>query len=145
MKKDEQMYFDKKGTIVILVLLAISFCINIFFITYTCYKNSSASDKPIVGTYCTSNGPSGNGIYFCFERDGNYVIYKQFNVIENGTYKKENNNIYLLKKSGNDKSQYIIYNDNDSIHYVDSSNNVTYFSRIGDIPTYINVQKSDTK
>lgn len=38
------------------------------------------------GTYSTGNAPVRDSLYLVLQADGNYTVYKQFNILEQGTF-----------------------------------------------------------
>ncbi len=130
---------NKKGIVALLIIL-ITFA---GVISYNSYKNMP---KSVVGTYCAGDQKSEDAKYIALQNDGGYIIYEQFNLIEKGSYKKEHENIFSLTPENKDEiMQWIIYNERDLIYYINSLDSPAVFSRISDIPTYINLQDFDLK
>lgn len=134
----EVVNMGKKNSIVLVLvivltvsLLANGILLGIIFDT---------SEKSIVGTYCTNGGKVPDGKYIVFEPNGDYVIYKQFELIEKGRYTAAENHIYTLKQaeSGGEPCN-AVFNNSDVI-YFSSDNKVETLSKISDVPTYINLQ-----
>lgn len=135
----EEYVMSKKSKYVILIILIL--CAGV--ISYNSYKNMP---KDVAGTYCSGDEKSGNAKYIALDKDGGYVIYEQFNFIEKGSYKKEYENMFSLKaETEGEATQWIIYNERDLIHYINSPDSPSLFVRISDIPTYINLQDFDLK
>lgn len=128
---------SKKSRYVVLIILIV--CAGV--ISYSSYKSTP---KNVVGTYCAGDEQSGDAKYIALNREGGYVIYEQFNLIEKGSYKKEYENMFSLKtETEGEVKQWIIYNERDLIHYINSPGSPILFVRISDIPTYINLQDFD--
>lgn len=116
-------------------MLAILLFISLFYNI----KLKSKLDKiltisNIKGTYQNENilDPE----YFVFS-EGEFYRYKQFQLLDKGTYEKIYDNVYILKSSHID--EYIVYS-NEKFHFYDrDKNHIMLYSKISNIPTFINV------
>lgn len=89
---------------------------------------------PVVGTFTTD--VMGEGLYFTFESDGYFYHFRQFELVEKGTYEVDGE-VITLKGSGTDK--YIIYVNNMLYYFDIEKNNVSSYIRLSNIPTFINL------
>ena len=129
----------KKLTIVIPLIL--SFCLNVVLLALVLHERRDS----IVGTYCTGEGFSDNDKYIVFQKDSSYMIYRQFEIIEEGKYSAvdiNNANIFTLISNDNAFRHFIAYYQPNAVSLFENDNNVVSFTRISDIPTFINLQNS---
>lgn len=127
----------KKLTIVIPLIL--SFCLNVVLLALVLHERRDS----IVGTYCTGEGFSDNDKYIVFQKDSSYMIYRQFEIIEEGKYSAvdiNNANIFTLISNDNAFRHFIAYYQPNAVCLFENDNNVVSFTRISDIPTFINLQ-----
>ncbi|MCI6353229.1 MAG: hypothetical protein MR837_07415 [Firmicutes bacterium] len=119
-----------KKSSVLLVLLVISLGINLFFLVAWAKK---AQEIPLTGTFSSGNKNSiGGEVYFAVTSDGEYTLYQQFQLLENGHCELVGN---------------MLYSDSQAVGYYDLKNTVVLFmdkatyilSRTDTIPTYVNV------
>lgn len=124
--------------IIIIIPLILSFCLNVVLLVMVLHKHTDS----IVGTYCTGEGFSENDKYIVFQQDSSYMIYSQFNVIEEGKYNALDTDANIFSLISNDKASehLIVYNQPDGICLVEDSNNIINFTRISKTPTFINLQ-----
>lgn len=123
---------------IIIITLILSFCLNVVLLVMVLHKRTDS----IVGTYCTGEGFSENDKYIVFQQDSSYMIYSQFNVIEEGKYNALDTDANIFSLISNDKASehLIVYNQPDGICLVEDSNNIINFTRISKTPTFINLQ-----
>lgn len=127
-----KLYILKNSiTIVLFILLLVSIFYNIKL------KNQLdgfITIRNIRGTYQNENVLDPE--YFVFS-DGEFYRYKQFQLLDNGTYENIYDNVYIMKSDNID--EYIIYS-NDKFHFYDRKNDfVTKYTKISNVPTYINI------
>lgn len=92
--------------------------------------------RNIEGTYIMQTQDMHNSEYFVFLR-GKFYRYKQFEVLDEGTYENIYDSVYILKSDNID--EYIIYS-NGKFHFYDRKrNNVLIYSKIDNHALFINV------
>lgn len=132
-------FTSKNSKILVLtILLLISAFYNI--------KLKNELDKFLIkgnikGTYGTENGNQQDPEYeyFVFVK-GNFYRYKQFEMLDEGTYENIYDNIYILKSDNTD--EYIIYS-NEKFHFYDRKrSDVLAYSKISRAPTFVNVKRN---
>lgn len=128
------MNIKSKNTILIIILL-ILVCSNLVSLSLILPKNDTKSP---IGTYCTGNGISENDRYLVLQKDGSYVLYKQFELIEKGNYWSNDSSIYSLIPESDSLEHSIVYN-TDTIYFFDSYRGVIIYTKIDSVPTYINL------
>ena len=100
--------------------------------------------KPVVGTYCTENS-MGGGIYVAVYSDNNFLIYRQFERLVEGSFRvDEFGDIVAVTFTGDDGQTYVASFDNrDSLvfigEFVEGIEESILLTRISDVPTLINV------
>lgn len=100
--------------------------------------NELLMKKDIKGSYATNDVqmPISDNEYFVFQ-DGSFYRYKQFELLDKGTYENDYEDIYRLKSD--DTDQYVICS-NEKVYYYDiERNNISIYYKFADIPTFINV------
>lgn len=126
--------------IVISLLLALSLTFNVVFFGQM-QRLKNPRDKSVVGTFLMGNELDvDNSAYMVFQQDGKYVLYKQFEVLEKGSYSDEGQGFYALTPAGSGQGGRVVYNGSDEAVLVDSGGGTELFVRISDIPTFINVK-----
>ncbi|WIV13504.1 hypothetical protein [Proteiniborus sp. MB09-C3] len=132
--------FSSKNSkiLVLTILLLISAFYNI--------KLKNELDKFLIkgnikGTYGIENGNQQypEYEYFVFIT-GNFYRYKQFEMLDEGTYENIYDNIYILKSDNTD--EYIIYS-NEKFHFYDRKrSDVLAYSRVSYEPLFVNVKRN---
>ena len=116
--------------IAIIVLLLISNIVQ---------YNSFNRDGTIIGTSRTGDGMSPLDEYFIFEKDGKYVIYRQFAILESGTYEEVEDSLYLLSDGTGAQAAYALYSRSEDKVYLIRADEFRTFAKVSDVPFYINV------
>lgn len=120
---------DKKRTILI-VALVLSLVVNLVFLALHAI---GAQEKSITGTFASFGGKAVEGeTYLAVKPDGEYTLYRQFQVLETGTCRVE---------------EHIIYSGDRPIGYFDRKDAVVLFlddaayslTRTDSVPVYVNV------
>ncbi|MCL2045110.1 MAG: hypothetical protein FWG88_01830 [Oscillospiraceae bacterium] len=94
------------------------------------------------GTYIAGDQLSPNAIYLVIETTDNYyVLYRQFELIEIGTFSIQERIIGLLVSDGEEYSKHIYQQNEDTIYLLNHDGTVTMFIRIALIPTFINIEE----
>jgi len=98
----------------------------------------------IWGTYRVENsgGPNPDAEYFVFTYNNSYYKYKQFEVLDKGTFENIYDNVYILKSENTD--EYIVYSDKRFHFYDRERNTVIPFTKISDNPLFINIRSDQT-
>lgn len=121
--------------LVLIALLCISICYNI---KLKAELDNFLIYKDIKGTYLMQNDDPHNPEYFVFSKEGNFCRYKQFQLLDKGTYENAYDNVYILKS--NNLDEYIIYS-NDQFHFYDrKQNNIFTYSKVSDHEIFINIK-----
>lgn len=136
----KSLSFILKNTKVILVTIFILIlCFN--YVKTKAELNKLLMKKDIKGSYSIQDVqmPTSDNEYFVFQ-DGHFYRYKQFELLDKGTYENDYEDIYKLKSDdSNDTEQYVICN-NEKVYYYDiERKNIEIYYKFSDIPTFINV------
>lgn len=129
--KGKSYILKNSKTIVLIILLLLSIFYNV--------KLKNELDKfiqirNIIGTY--QYGNTFDPEYFVFS-EGEFYRYKQFQLLDKGTYENIYDNVYILKSDNID--EYIIYS-NEGFHFYDRKrNNILLYSKISNVPTFVNI------
>lgn len=126
----------KKKTGILIALLVLSLCANIVLGALLFSERPAGS---VVGTYCTGDGMSQDDCYLVFLQDSTYVLYKQFEIVEKGRYYAEDGGVYLLRSEDKTKETLAVFDGADQIRYYEPGAGVLSFTRISDIPAFINL------
>ena len=119
-----------KKSFVLLAILIVSLSMNLLFLVRWAEK---AQEMPLTGTFCSESKNSiGGGVYFAVTSDGEYTLYRQFQLLKTGHCEQEGN---------------MLYSDAQAIGYYNRRDTVALFleeaacvlSRTDTIPNYINV------
>lgn len=97
-----------------------------------------APEASVVGTFLHPD-EGVTGLHLVMEWDGEFMLYRQFEVLEVGTYTGLGDGIFYLQSTTSDFSAQIVYRENNYIYLFSAGQTVLSFHRISDIPTYINV------
>lgn len=121
-------------------ILAFLICIIIFLLIFYCTTLKIKLDKYTVqkdirGTFMIVENQM-DSEYFVF-MDGVFYRYKQFELLDEGVYEKEYDNVYTLRSKNIDEC--ITYFDEKFYFYDRAKNLIIRFSKIDDIPSFINV------
>lgn len=138
MKKRLVSILRNRAPLIVSAILALSLCANVVLITLIALGDSP---KQVVGTYCTGDEKDPATRYIVFERDGKYVVYKQFEHIETGSYSEDGsgNGVYMLTNTDADAKRFVVFNGSDQIYFFDPVSGITTFSRISETAAYINL------
>ena len=116
------------------IALFLSICANIVLIYFVHqYRNPVVN---IVGTYCNGDEKNEETAYFAFKSDGTYVQYRQFHMMDKGTYCRTGNGLYTLTSESG--SQHALWVQGNSL-YNPCDGNVTVYTKIDNVPNLINV------
>ena len=138
-------YFDRGDpmknflTLTLVILLIIS---TGFSIKAKSDLDKYLINKDIKGTFISISDsaqkqiPEPNAQYFTF-RKGKFYRYVQFKLMEEGTYKKIYDNVYILKSDT--IADHIVYTNDNFYFYDRKEEDVLKFLKISDVPTFINV------
>ncbi|MCL2580297.1 MAG: hypothetical protein FWE32_09775 [Oscillospiraceae bacterium] len=126
-----------KVTIIIVLVVALSAS---FFVNYVDPRN-----QQIHGTYISGDQMSPDAVYLVFEQEspvygGNFAKYRQFEMMEYGSFAPLEGNIYSLY--GASSTWKVIFVDN-AVYLIYQTGEVSAFARLSRMPTYINVFPPD--
>lgn len=127
-----RLYVLKNSKSIVLVILLL---MSVFYnIKLKSELDGLMAIRNIRGTYQNENMLDPE--YFVFS-DGEFYRYKQFQLLDKGTYENIYDNVYIIKSHNID--EYIVYS-NDEFHFYDRANDyVIKYSKISNVPTYINI------
>lgn len=129
-----------KKQLVVHVLLIISLLLNIGLLVFAFYQKPQPLVS-ITGTYIAGAEVSPDCNYLVLQADGSYVLYKQFELLEEGCYMPEAANIYALTAQDG-AARSVIYEDGaDTLYVTGLDNSIVVFSKISQMPTFINLPK----
>jgi hypothetical protein len=77
--------------------------------------------------------------YIVFTSEKSYTIYEQFNIIEEGAYVIEDNNVFTLLKDNSEDSTQVYFANRKIIRLSLENNKILIYSKLTNIPTFINV------
>lgn len=102
-------------------------------------------EQPMVltGTYCTGNAalPHADAEYLAFMKDGEYWHYRQFELLERGSYSPgQDEALFRLTPQGGGPVSTAVWT-GEKLYRVDSAGGVTVFLKFTDVPTLINVEE----
>lgn len=126
----------KNAKVIGVTIFVLILCFN--YVKTKAELNQLLMKKDIKGSYAVQDVqmPISDNEYFVFQ-DGNFYRYKQFELLDKGTYKNDYEDIYKLKSG--DTDQYVIYS-NEKVYYYDvERNNISIYYKFSDMPTFINV------
>lgn len=122
--------------------------ILLFFLILSVFSNISMQNKldkyenNIYGTYINQGKGIDESEYFVFEKD-KFYHYMQFKLLDKGYYNEVYANVYFLK-GDNQINDFVIkgvMNDTNVIYFNNRDlNSVNIYSKISDIPTFINIE-----
>lgn len=119
------------------VILIASVCINIVFLIIM-YERSIL--KNVIGTYiCEVNNNPGNSLYLSLEKNGDYLLYKQFQTISKGKYVEQDKKVIILEGEDGQK-EYVFFDGQDTIYCTVNPDGYVY-ERISNVPLYINLKQ----
>lgn len=136
--KSTKSYRDvtiKRCVLYALVFLFLSsLIVNIFQ-----YVLSHQPSKSIIGTYCIGDDRYEDNEYITFMYDNTYVEYHQFNILDQGTYIVDTNNLCTLNSDTNKNESKQILFINNSLYRFNSEGKILAYTKISDTPTLINI------
>lgn len=96
------------------------------------------AESPMIGTFVYPY-ESVDAIYLVIEQNNQFMLYRQFEILEVGIYMKLGDGIYYLQSQTSGFSAQMLYRDSDFIYLFSEEGLILDFYRISDIPSYINV------
>lgn len=115
----------------VVLLLIIS---NLFFLDLYLQEKADKT-YPLLGTYCNAPRMPSGSVYFVFDKENNFSLYEVNTLIDQGTWEKMENNIYIIKS---DNINTMIHTQEDYFYYYvpSYSEEVIKFERISFMPMY---------
>lgn len=120
----------------------------LFFLILSVFSNINMKNKldkyenNIYGTYINQGKGIDESEYFVFEKD-KFYHYMQFKLLDKGDYNEVYENVYFLK-GDNQINDFVIkgvMNGTNVIYFNNRDlNSVNIYSKISDIPTFINIE-----
>ena len=116
---------------ILAVLLLCSVVINLF-------QMREPVRASVVGTFL--HGEQGlTGIYLVFTRDGGFMKYRQFEIIDVGEYPSIGDGIYTLQSNeGYPNTKKVLYREG-RLYLFEQNGELTVFNRLSTMPSFINV------
>ncbi|WP_312650435.1 hypothetical protein [Aminipila sp.] len=126
----------KNAKVIVVTIFVLILCFN--YVKTKAELNQLLMKKDIKGSYAVQDVqmPISDNEYLVFQ-DGSFYRYKQFELLDKGTYENDHEDIYKLKSG--DTDQYVICS-NEKVYYYDlERNNISIYYKFSDMPTFINV------
>lgn len=144
----KSLFFDfilsiRKNTLSYILALFLIASLSLLFQTKAALDECSIQ-KDISGTFSTlpPDSPDDDNEYFVFS-DGGFLRYKQFEILDEGSYEKFSDYAYLLKSPETDEC---ITLSNKAFYLYDREKNVVLkFMKFSDTPIFINLKTNDSK
>lgn len=126
----------KNAKVIVVTIFILILCFN--YVKTKTELNNLLMKKDIKGSYAIQDVqmPISDNEYFVFQ-DGSYYRYKQFKLLDKGTYENDYEDIYRLKSD--DSDQYVICSNEKVYYYNIEQNNIQIYYKFSDIPTFLNV------
>jgi len=124
-----------KYAVIILLSVALAVSLSMHYV--------DPRERSIRGTFISGHQTSPEAVYLVFEQggsSGDFIMYRQFEVLEYGHFASTENNIYSL--DGVDNSWEIIFV-GDVVYFICQSGEVAVFTRLSLMPNFINVFRPD--
>lgn len=126
----------KKSIAVLIVIILISL---LYIIQLKDEIHSLSRDGFIIGSYISEASENTNSHYLVFDKGNKFYRYKQFELLDEGTYLDYDDNVYLLE--GLNGNNWLTKND-DTIYFFDHQrNDLNSFTKINDVPLFINLKR----
>lgn len=126
----------KKSIALLIIIILISL---LYIIQLKDEIHSLSSDSFIIGSYISEASENTNSHYLVFDKGNKFYRYKQFELLDEGTYLNYDDDIYLLEGL-NDKN-WLIKNDDTIYFFDDQRNEINSFTKIKDVPLFINLKR----
>lgn len=126
----------KKRIIGVIIALVLS---NLFLLAQY-FDGHKEKVYALLGTYSNQADIPTNNYYFVFDSDNNYYLYEVNTLIDQGTWQKQENNVYIIKS---DKADNMIIIDKIGFYYYDLElkNEVIQFEKISSVPAFFNTNE----
>lgn len=99
----------------------------------------------LYGTYCTGTQVTGEDLYIVLQKDHSYWLYKQFELLEDGTYEVARTvadlNVLSLTAQGISAESTAVCNGSHVILLVGGTDDAIVFEKMSDIPAFISLQQ----
>lgn len=122
-----------KKLIVLILLIAVA-ATGLVFCTYH-------PPQQITGTYCSGEQVSGEDIYLALEQDGSYTLYRQFELLQSGSYHREQElekmQLFSLR-SAESAATWLLWDGGEQLLLL-SADTALPLHKISDTPSYINL------
>ncbi|MEA5038995.1 MAG: hypothetical protein VB086_04070 [Clostridiaceae bacterium] len=98
-----------------------------------------------VGSYADGSvtAATTDRVYLVLDQESQYMLYKQYNVLETGTYAEEALGVYCLISDEGQMPRYVVHAAQEQIYYITYESGKANFISMGkfsDVPTYLNVK-----
>lgn len=127
-----------KKRIIIGVIIAL--VLSNLFLLAQYFDGQKEKVYALLGTYSNQADIPTNNYYFVFDRDNNYYLYEVNTLIDQGTWQKQENNVYIIKS---DKADNMIITDKIGFYYYDLEfkNEIIQFEKISSAPISFNTNE----
>ncbi len=125
----------KSRTAVLGAILAVSLVINCLQLLTAIGSGQQRAPSP-VGTYRTGD------IYIVLDRDGNYCLYRQPEVLEVGVYEPGEMELgqYLVRRTPGGELLGQVFLREDGLYQVDLEGRVIVFPRVSEVPIFAGIE-----
>lgn len=126
----------KKRIIGVIIALVLS---NLFLLAQY-FDGQKEKVYALLGTYSNQTDYPIYKYNFVFDSDNNYYLYEVNTLIDQGTWQKQENNVYIIKS---DKADNMIITDKIGFYYFDLEikNEVIQFEKISSVPIFFNTNE----
>lgn len=122
------------------ILLAISLCLNIVL---TVRASPIEKAPSMEGTFIEGEATPSDVIYLACDRDGNFTLYRQWEIMSEGIYEAVTETAFCLKNAEGEQIGNAVFSSDDKLCLTsDCLDVMLIMTKIGDTPAYINISKS---
>lgn len=131
--KQVKLFLSEHATVI-----ALSICI-LGLLLYAVGLNQQLNryrQPRIVGTYLNGTAEMGNAEYVVFTQDGLFFRYRQFQMLETGTYETSGEGIFAVEQGA--QTEFAVLR-GEEVCCGGGTGGITVYTKMDDIPTFINV------
>lgn len=126
----------QKRKVVTVLTCALLLVLVALFAVYSSHRQKADN---VFGTYSTNANQPEDGEYYVLQSDGNYMKYRQFQILEQGSCRSdayEGAHIITLSQDVNEKQ---ILHTNSQLYEFNADGTIAVYSKISEQSVYINV------